>query len=199
MKTDPKTNSPLSSRDSKKRSLYVQLPQETNLSEYEKPVLRHEAIQDASKEATKTEQLNRDRFHNLVKSSNTTLLSIGNVFPFDFFPDEISIEITQVNIIKHYFIYSAHLQTIPIKNIADVFLDTSFFFATIKIVDSSFIESSVQVEYLRKDDACKARRIIQGLITANKEGIDLTKISSKTLVQDLESLGRANDVTGVIQ
>lgn len=155
---------------------------------------QEEGHKDAQKDAARTEQINKDRFHNLVRASNQTLLTIKAVFPFDFFTDEISVEITQVNVIKRYFFATAHLQTIPIKSVADVFLDTSLFFASIRIIDSSYIENSIEVDYLHKDDACKARRIIEGLVIANKEGIDLAKIPPKTLLADIESLGQAQEV-----
>lgn len=77
---------------------------------------------------------------------------------------------------------------------ADVFLETSLFFASIKIIDSSYIENSIQVEYLKKADACRARKVIQGLVIANKEGIDLAKVPPKSLLDNIESLGKAQEV-----
>ena len=155
---------------------------------------KKDGLVEASKETIKIEQINHDRFKNLVRASNQVLLKVHNVFPFDLFTDEISIEITQINVIKRTFFAVAHLQTIPIKNVADIFLQTSVFFASIKIIDSSYIENSVQIEYLRKEDACKVRRVIQGLVIANKEGIDLTKVPPSDLVSDIESLGNAREV-----
>jgi len=150
---------------------------------------------DAKKESVKSEEINKTRFHNLVQASNHTLFKISSVFPFDLFTDEISIEITQINVIKRFFFLTAHLQTIPIKNVADIFVQTSLVFASLRIIDSSYIENSIQVDYLNKDDARMARIIIQGLIAANKEGIDLSKIPIDTLKEDIETLGKAHDVT----
>ncbi len=155
---------------------------------------KQDGLKDAAKESVKIEQINNDRFKNLVRASNQTLYKVKTVFPFDFFPDEMSIEITQINVIKRYFFATAHLQTIPIKNVADVFLETSLFFASIKIIDSSYIENSIQVEYLKKADACRARKVIQGLVIANKEGIDLAKVPPKSLLDNIESLGKAQEV-----
>jgi hypothetical protein len=153
-----------------------------------------QGITAAKKESAKTEEINKDRFHNLVKASNSTLYKLASVFPFDFFTDEISIEITQINVIKRLFFATAHLQTIPIKNVADVFVQTSILFASLRIIDSSYIENSIQVDNLKKSDAVIARRIIQGLVIANKEGIDLAKIPRSTLFSDIENLGMAQEV-----
>lgn len=155
---------------------------------------QRQGIKDAHKESAKIEQINNDRFKGLVRASNQTLIKVQTVFPFDFFTDEISIEITQVNVVKRYFFATAHLQTIPIKNVADVFIETSLFFASLKIIDSSYIENSIEVEYLKKSDAIMARKIIQGLVIASKEGIDLAKVSPQSLLQDIESLGQAQEV-----
>ncbi|MEK7605143.1 MAG: hypothetical protein AAB478_01325 [Patescibacteria group bacterium] len=153
-----------------------------------------DATQEVRIEAIKNEKVNEERLNTLVRGSHQPLFHLSNVFPFDLFTDEITVEIAQVNVIKRYFFATAHLHTIPIKNIADIFLETSLFFASIKIVDISYIESSIQVEYLKKEEACKARRIIQGLVTAKKEDIDFNKIPAKSLVQAIESLGQADDV-----
>jgi hypothetical protein len=153
-----------------------------------------QGLKDAKKEKVKIEEINKDRFHNLVKASNHTLFKISSVFPFDLFTDEISIEITQINVIKRFFFATAHLQTIPIKNVADIFVQTSLIFASLRIIDSSYIENSIQVDNLKKDDACMARIIIQGLVVANKEGIDLAKIPRSTLMEDIESLGKTQSV-----
>ncbi|HVZ58613.1 MAG TPA: hypothetical protein VG935_02575 [Patescibacteria group bacterium] len=159
-----------------------------------KKASQQEITAAAKKETTKVEKINQNKFQHLVKAANLTLLQISNVFPFDLFTDEITIEISQVNVIKREFFATAHLQTIPIKNVADVFLQTSLFFASLKIIDSSYIENSIQVEYLRKAEACKARRIIQGLVIAHKEGIDISKIPLKQIIHNIETLGQAKEM-----
>jgi hypothetical protein len=153
-----------------------------------------QGVNEAEKEKIKGEEINKERFLRLVKASTETLLKISSVFPFDFFTDEVSIEVTQINVIKRNFFLSAHLQTIPVKNIADVFVQTSIFFASLHINDSSYIENSIQVDNLKKNEAFLARRIIQGLVVANKEGIDLAKVPKETLMAEIENLGKALEV-----
>jgi len=187
------------------KSLYINDPTYSSSRSFQRASLpltifpsnstRSPAVLDAKKESVKTEEINKNRFHDLVKASNHTLFKLSSVFPFDFFTDEISIEVTQINVIKRYFFLTAHLQTIPIKNIADIFVQTSLFFASLRIIDSSYIENSIQVDNLKKDDARMARIIIQGLVVANKEGIELAKISPETLVGDIVTLGKAHDIT----
>lgn len=148
-------------------------------------VLRHHQL------ATEEDHIKLDE---LVDSSQKVLFTASAVFPFDFFPDHISIEPLQVNFVKKSFFATYHVQTIPIKNIADVFLQTSLLFASIKIVDASYIENSIIVEYLRKKDACRARRIIQGLVLAMKNNIDLSTFNAKELAIKAEQLGEAREI-----
>lgn len=153
-----------------------------------------EASNNKKRQAAITRTKNTNDLDLLVNSSQSPLLHTKSVFPFDFFPDQLSIEIAQINVVKKNFFFTHHIQSIPIKNVADVFLQTSLLFASLKIIDSSYIENSVKIEYLKKDDACRARRIIQGLVVANKEGIDLNGIPTSSLIQKLEQLGNARDV-----
>lgn len=130
----------------------------------------------------------------LIRNSQKTLYIISAIFPFDLFPDQISIEPTQINVVKKSFFATYHVQSIPLKNVADVFLQTSLLFATLKIIDSSYIENSVKIEYLPKDKACRARRIIMGLVIAMKENIDLSRLQVKDLALKAEQLGDAREV-----
>lgn len=138
--------------------------------------------------------VHKKKFEKLIFNSQKTLFLLSSIFPFDFFPDHISIEPMQINVSKKSFFATYHVQSIPLKNVADVFLQTSLFFATLKIIDSSYIENSIKVEYLPKDKACRARRIIMGLVLAMKEGIDLSKLPIHDLALKAEQLGDARDV-----
>jgi len=137
----------------------------------------------------------KEKMDRLVRSSQKTLLTVSAVFPFDLFPDQISIEPMQINFSKKSFFFTYHMQSIPIRNVADVFLQTSLLFASLKIIDLSYnIENSIKVDYLPKYKACKARRIIQGLVIANKESIDLSQLPPNELAMKAEQLGDAREI-----
>lgn len=126
----------------------------------------------------------------LINHSHKPLFTMSAVFPFDLFPDQLTIEVTQVNIIMKEFFWTERIVTIPIKNISDVLVDTSIFFSTIKIVDVYFSRNEVSLSFLKNNDAKKARRIIQGLVTANKEGIDLAHLSEEEILDKIEEIGK---------
>lgn len=126
----------------------------------------------------------------LLKETDKQLFSIKGVFPFDFFPDEIAVDLTKVNILRSNFFWTKHIQSILIENIAYVNINMTPFFATMSFVDVSFERNQrIKISYLKKGEALKMRRIIQGLIIARKEGVDFSKFSKTELTAKVEELG----------
>ena len=75
------------------------------------------------------------------------------------------------------------------KGIREVFVETSPWFATLKIVGKDFNGKSVKISFLKRDDALKAKKIIQGLSIGVKEGVDFSQIQKDSLSEKLEDLG----------
>lgn len=148
-----------------------------------------EALKDAIKEQAKHE----DKFNKLIARASKVLYKINTVFPFDFFPTIITIDPEKVTLKIKNFFNSSEIRSIHIKNISHIFVDTGPFFATLNIIDQSVLEDNVgkvQIPYIKKEEALRARRIIQGLIVANKEGVDLFKLTDNDLDKKLEEIGR---------
>lgn len=169
-----------------------------DLEQENQQTLKDIGVAEATKKQAEQKDLNTGRFENLVKENSTkTLLRVKTIKLLDFFPDEITIDINKVNVSKRNFFLSRHLHTIPIENIQDVFVEMTPFYATVKIVDKGFVDNTIEVQFLKKEDAKRTRRIIQGLITAYKDGVELASLSSEGLVEKLETLGSAGDVESV--
>lgn len=145
----------------------------------------HDAIKEDIKEGDKFKQ----KLDQLVITSQQTLLNIKAVWPFDFFPNEVCIDVNKVSIIQRGFL-AERRHSVFIKDISDVFIDTSIFFSSLNIVDIGFTENLIQINYLKKDDAKLARRIIQGLIVATKKDIELSKMNKEDLLKQVEELGK---------
>lgn len=137
---------------------------------------------------------NTQKFEALVDKSHTVMLKIASVFPFDLFPDDVTIDVNQVNIIIREFFFSERRHSVYINNISDVFVDAGLFFGTLNIVDKGFVENTISIKYLWHRDAKKARRIIQGLVVAEKQGIDVCKIDDEHLVDKIEELGKITEI-----
>lgn len=135
---------------------------------------------------------NTEKLMDLVEKSREPLLQIKTIIPFNPFPDEIIIDINKVNIINRYFFWSRHIHSVYIKDISDVIVETGLIFSTLKIVDVGFTENSIDIKYLSTGGAIKARKIIQGLVVAHKNGIDPSKYEFSDLSDQLEELGKAD-------
>jgi hypothetical protein len=151
--------------------------------------------QEKSNKAVKQEDLNdgnkqKLRFNKLVEKSQRVLIELSSVFPFDLFPDTITIDESKLNIIIRVFFFSETVHSIPIKSLKDISVETSIFFGTLKVIPDGYPGQPIIVKFLKKDEAIKARRIIQGLTVASREGIDITQIPNQELKNKIEDLGK---------
>ena len=113
---------------------------------------------------------------------------------FDLFPDNLTIDSNKVNVVTKSFFASGRVHSIYIENVMDVFVEAGPIFASLKLVDKGFIENTVEVHYLKKSDAYIARRIIQGLVVAVKDKIDLAGIEGDEFARKIEELGQATEI-----
>ncbi len=134
-----------------------------------------------------------NNLNKLILRSNRVLIRISSVFPFDFFPDEVTIDENKVNIICRIFFFSEDIHSIMIPMIKDVEIETNLFFAAMKIVPDGYPGKPIVVRFLKKGDAICARRIIQGLMVANREKVNIGNLDSRNLKQKIEDLGRARE------
>lgn len=154
--------------------------------------IQHEAVLDAAREHTKDMAKNKQKFNDLVVHSREVLFKLTSVFPFDMFPNTITIDQEKITVKFREFFASEEIRSIYIKNIAQLYVDTGPFFATINILDQMLSNdaSLIKIPYLKKGEAMKARRIIQGLLVAHSENVDVARIQDDNLVPKLETLGR---------
>ncbi len=134
------------------------------------------------------------KLDDLAGKSDSVLLKVSTFWPFTFFVNDIIIDPYKVNIIFREFFWSEHIHSVMIKDILDVVVDTSIFFATITIVDQGYIENSICITYLKRKDALKARKIIQGLIIAHRQSVDLSVLKTSQIKDQAEELGKVKGV-----
>ena len=151
-----------------------------------------EGHNEAVIEVVKKEDELKNKFEKIVSKSERVLFTTSTIFPFHFFPNKLIIDQNKVSVVEKNFFWSETIRSVMIKNILDITIDTAPLFAHLVIIDVGFKEDAIRLNYLRKKDALLARKIIQGLIVAIKEGIDLSDISGEQLIQKLEGLGQVH-------
>jgi hypothetical protein len=68
---------------------------------------KDEKVEDeAQKDLAKEEAKQKEMFINAVDDSSKPLLKIKSVFPFDFFPNELIVDMVKVTMVKKDFIFS---------------------------------------------------------------------------------------------
>lgn len=137
---------------------------------------------------------NHRKLDEMVSRSQRILLKIYTMFPFDPFPDCLTIDENKVNFVSHE-LGTERLHTVFIENISYVTVDTIPFSATLNITDSTSERFPVllQIKWLKKEDAFRARRLIHGLMAAKRTGIDFSVFDKNELIIELEKLGEARE------
>ena len=131
----------------------------------------------------------------LVEKSNRILASVTSVFPFDFFPNTVNVEEGRITVIVRNFFLSSQVHSVDIKDISNVFIDLAPFFAQLVIVSKTFARNQVKINFLKKNEAIFARRMIEGLRVFESKQIDTSVYSKEELVNKLLELSTTEIVT----
>lgn len=109
------------------------------------------------------------------QKSNKTIFTISSVFPFDLFPDTLTIQENKVKIIFHHFPLSYQIHAVLLRDITDVVVDTHLFLSTLTMIDSSNYRFPIEltIRNLQIDDALQARDIIQDMVAAQRQRITI--------------------------
>ncbi len=165
----------------------------------EKLYTQHEVDDLLEKEEIQTvgeqKRLDNRTVANLVKKSNRILVSISShAFPFDFFPDTINVEEGRVTIIKRHLL-SSEVHSIDIKDISNIFINTTIFFSQLVIISKTFEENEIKIRNLRNKEAVFVRRMIEGLRTFESKQIDTSGYTKEELLTKLQELSTTGIVT----
>jgi hypothetical protein len=152
--------------------------------------------QEVTELANKHKMLDANLLAGLVRKSNRILVTIStHRLPFDLFPDTVNIEEGRITIInRRYFLWS-EMHSVDIKDISNILINTTPFFAQLIIVSNTFAKNEIKIQYLRKKEAVFARRIIEGLRVFENNHIDTSNYTKEELLDKLEELSTTAIVT----
>lgn len=156
------------------------------LQEVEKTLEERGIDEHTKNQATKTEE-DRQSVDELVKSSNRCIISISSTFPWDFFPNTINVEESRITFIFRQFLASQS-HSVDIRDISNVFIESSFFFATLQIVSKTYIQNDIKIANLNKKKAIKARMIIEGLRTLVGHNLNTSSYGVGELISKIEEM-----------
>lgn len=142
------------------------------------------------------------KFENISDRHDLEVMRAKTVFPFDLFPDDIIIDTTKVTIVKKQMFATEHVMTIPLKDLSDIHVQTALFLASITIKymphssNPGMLEPvEARVVNLRRQDAIRAKNILKGILVAQSEEIDFTKLAPEEIVNMIEKFGNSEGVS----
>ncbi len=142
------------------------------------------------KEHIKESEKNLDKFEQLTQHIQP-LLKIKSIFPYNFAPNEVIIDLYSISLVERELFGTTRRHTILISDISDIFIDLSVFFYACLTVRRKVApqEETITIKNLSKRGAIEARKITQGLITLNKQGIDISQLNRDDLLEKVRELG----------
>lgn len=157
----------------------------TSAPSAEKSVEEEGKDENTKNQATKKE-LDKQTVDDLVKKSNRVIISISSkIFPWDFFPTTIIVEESRVTFVFRQFLASQS-HSVDIKDISNIFIESSFFLATLQVVSRTYIQNDIKIGNLNRKKAEQAKRIIEGLRTFVEHNIDTSDYEINELIAKIE-------------
>jgi hypothetical protein len=138
------------------------------------------------------QQNDQHQLHTLVAKTQSPLLTVKSIFWFDFFPDKMIIDQNKVSFIYKDMLGIRSIHSVLIENITFVEARTGLLTGKLIVTDSTNyrIPIDLVLENLKRSDAIKARKLIQGLMQAKRDKIELDTVDLYQLAIDLENLGQ---------
>jgi hypothetical protein len=145
------------------------------------PLTQHEAERNEVEEV-----LNK-----VVSNSHEAIMTASTVFPFTLFPDTVTINRAKLTIVHRIFFKVAETISIRVEDILNVTSSVGPFFGSVQIHTKFFDPAKpYTVNFLRRSDALKIDRIMQGYSIATQESIDLSVLDTRELAARLDELGQ---------
>lgn len=147
--------------------------------------LREEGKNEQTKNEATKKEVDRQAVSDLIKKSNRRIVSISSLFPWDFFPNTIDVEEGRVTFIFRQ-LFSSQSHSVNIKDISNVFIQSSLFFATLQIVSRTFVQNDITIGRLNAKKALRVQMIIEGLRTLAEHNIDTSNYEVDELIAKIE-------------
>lgn len=126
-----------------------------------------------------------------IQGSQEVLATATTAFPFNLFPDTITIDRTKVTITRRAFFRVAEVMSLRVEDILNVTANVGPFLGSLEIVSRVFNSEkpSFSVKYLWRKDVVDLKHILEGYVIALQQKIDCSALSRDELVGMLEKLG----------
>jgi hypothetical protein len=129
------------------------------------------------------------KLHEAVKKSQRHLIKATAVFPFDLFPDTITIDRQKLTIVHRTFFFIQQTISVQLADVKNVEANLGPFFGSLTITSQHFKNNVQHINFLPRRDVVQVQHILQGIIVANNRKIDISKVDHDKLQVMLKELG----------
>ncbi len=131
-----------------------------------------------------------EKLTRLHARATTRLFSCQSMFPFDLFPDLLVVDHNKVDIVYRSFFGHNHTVSIPIERLNYVGVKSVLFLSTLRFETKGLEQNPEPLKMLPTKAARQAKDLIFGLMAAEKNGIDVSKLSKEDTFKKLTEIGR---------
>jgi hypothetical protein len=156
------------------------------LEEIEKTIEEKGKEEHLRTQATRIEA-ERQSVDDLVKSSNRCIITISSGYAWSFFPDTINVEESRITFIFRQ-LFASQSHSVDIKDISNVFIESSLFSATLQIVSKTYVQNDIKIGNLDRKKAVKVRMIIEGLRTLSGHNLNTSSYTVPELISKIEEM-----------
>lgn len=135
--------------------------------------------------------LKTDKLGVLADLSHEILFEAKSVYPYELFPDKITICLNRITI-TYKKLLSVDERPIPIEYLNTAHVTKGVFFASLSI-ETFGVEKPNPIHHLRIDDARTARRYILALVECKKNGINFGDYNIKEIKERLQDIGKVRE------
>lgn len=128
----------------------------------------------------------------VTRGGHDVLFKADTVFPFTLFPDTVTLDREKISFATRFFFRVARITSVPVRDILSVEADIGPFFGSVHTASRYFITNPYSVNFLKRSDAMKLQRLLQGYIIAHEREIDCSDIPKDKLLTLLNELGEGD-------
>lgn len=128
-----------------------------------------------------------------VGNANDVLVRVQTVFPLALFPDTITVDRSKITITQRDFFKVGEVLSLRFEDILNVAAQVGPFFGSV-IISTRFFnpDKPYTVDKLKRADALKVKRIVQGYLIARQNNIDCSHLTTPELAKSLDELGKVD-------
>jgi hypothetical protein len=138
----------------------------------------------------------RQKLKDMADNASEVLITATAVFPFDFFPNSITVDRSKVTLHKRIFFGHADAISVQIEDLLNAEVETGPLFATLKVYTRIPNITPLTIRYLPRKAAIDVQNLLEGFTIARAREIDCSAIPRQDLARQLIRLGHeAGQVT----